>query len=95
MSPSESERWLHTAHEITERLSGALEDVVPPDARRHLLNAQRELLTALLLIYEHQAGARRPAPAPARAPRRRRSAADAEPPLRTAPRARVSKIDID
>ena len=93
MSPSESERWLRTAHEISDRLSGALEDVIPPDARQHLLNAQRELLTALLLIYEHQAGARRPAPR-AHQPRRRTRSSQ-EPPPRTAPRARVSKIDID
>ena len=93
---SDTERWLRTAHEISERVGGALEDVIPPDARHHLLNAQRELLTALLLIYEHQAGARRPAPR-ASAPRRgpRASPAAAEPPLRTAPRAGVSKIDIE
>ena len=91
---SDTERWLKTAQEISERVGGALEDVIPPDARRHLLNAQRELLTALLLIYEHQAGARRPLPRAA-TPRRRTKAAAAEPPLRTAPRARISKIDIE
>jgi hypothetical protein len=48
------------ATELGARLGSLLQDVVPPDAQRHLLNAQRELLTALLLIYEHQAGARRP-----------------------------------
>jgi hypothetical protein len=28
--------------------------MVPPAAQVHLLNAQRELITALLLIYEHR-----------------------------------------
>jgi hypothetical protein len=28
--------------------------VVPPAAQVHLLNAQRELITALMLIYEHR-----------------------------------------
>ena len=47
------------AIELGQRVSSLLRDVVPPDAQQHLLNAQRELLTALFLIYEHQAGARR------------------------------------
>jgi hypothetical protein len=55
----DSERLLELAAEIGQRLSGALGDMVPPDARQHLLNAQKELLTALFLIYEHQLGARR------------------------------------
>jgi hypothetical protein len=61
----DTERLLELAGEIGQRLSGALGDMVPPDARQHLLNAQKELLTALFLIYEHQVGARRtPAGAP-------------------------------
>jgi len=28
--------------------------MVPPRAQVHLLNAQRELITALMLIYEHR-----------------------------------------
>ena len=47
------------AIDLGQRVSSLLRDVVPPDAQQHLLNAQRELLTALFLIYEHQAGARR------------------------------------
>jgi hypothetical protein len=31
-----------------------LTDMVPPAAQVHLLNAQRELITALMLIYEHR-----------------------------------------
>jgi hypothetical protein len=57
-------------------------DVIPPDAQHHLLNAQRELLTALVLIYEHQAGTRRQAT-------RRRSAA------RRTTRPRVTRIKIE
>ena len=82
---TESERLLHFAREVTTRLGGAVQDMVPPEAQHHLLNAQRELLTALFLIYEHQAGARR---APEPAPRRRRSST-----AKTAPR--VRKIDIE
>jgi hypothetical protein len=29
-------------------------DMVPPAAQVHLLNAQRELITALMLIYENR-----------------------------------------
>ena len=67
--------------EMGKRMSHALSDGLPDDARHHLLNAQRELITALVIMYEHQAGARRTrfedgrreAPAPAR--RRKPSAA--------------------
>jgi hypothetical protein len=51
--------WVDLAIDLGQRVSSLLRDVVPPDAQEHLLNAQRELLTALFLIYEHQAGARR------------------------------------
>lgn len=56
----ETDRLLELAAEIGQRLGGALHDIVPPEAERHLLTAQKELLTALVLIYEQQAGARRP-----------------------------------
>jgi len=36
-------------------------DMVPPSAQVHLLNAQRELITALMLIYEHRVTATPPA----------------------------------
>lgn len=61
MNP-DNERLLELARDIGRRLTGALRGVVPDDAERHLLNAQRELLTALFLIYEHQMGARRQEP---------------------------------
>ena len=86
---TESERLARLAHEFSTRLGGAVKDMVPPEAQAHLLNAQRELITALFLIYEHQAGGRRPEPrrrATTRTASRRRAAA-AEPPLR--------KIDIE
>jgi len=47
------------ALEMGKRMSHALSDGLPDDARHHLLNAQRELITALVIMYEHQAGARR------------------------------------
>ena len=78
----ESERLLEVATMIGQRLNSVVRDVVPAEAQVHLLNAQRELLTALLLIYEHQVGARRPPPAEGE-----RS--------RTARRPRVQRIEID
>ena len=59
----ETERWVEMATMIGQRLNTVVKDVVPPEAQTHLLNAQRELLTALFLIYEHQVGGRRPEPA--------------------------------
>jgi len=53
MSP-EAQRWA----ELFEKVQGALSDVVPPEAQVHLLNAQRELLTAMVIIYEHGFGSR-------------------------------------
>lgn len=80
--PGDGERLVQIAHEMSERLGSAVREVIPPDAQHHLLNAQRELLTALLIIYEHQVGIRR-------AGRRPRPAA------RRAPRSRVTKIKIE
>jgi hypothetical protein len=71
----ETERLVEVATLIGQRLNTAVKDVVPAEAQTHLLNAQRELLTALFLIYEHQVGARRPEPAQSkrtRTPRRPR-----------------------
>ncbi|HEX6548630.1 MAG TPA: hypothetical protein VF134_07820 [Candidatus Dormibacteraeota bacterium] len=82
---TESERLIHFARELSSRLGGAVQDMVPPEAQRHLLNAQRELLTAFFLIYEHQAAGRRDTAAPKR--RTRTST--------RRPKPRVSKIDIE
>lgn len=68
MSP-ETERIMEVAGLIGQRLNSAVKDVIPPEAQTHLLNAQRELLTALLLIYEHQVGGRRAGPVARRRPR--------------------------
>jgi hypothetical protein len=78
----ETERLVEVATLIGQRLNTAVKDVVPAEAQAHLLNAQRELLTALFLIYEHQMGARRPAPST-----RKRTPA--------ARRSRVQHIEID
>ena len=59
-------------------LAGSVTELVPVEAQQHLLNAQRELLLAIALIIEHNAGrtprnprARRPARTPAtRRPKR-------------------------
>ncbi len=78
----DGERLIETVNELGSRVAHLLSDMVPPAAQVHLLNAQRELITALMLIYEHRAtgtpgarrrttatGARR-APARGRSPRR-------------------------
>jgi hypothetical protein len=81
----EAERVAEVAALIGQRLGSAMKDVLPPEAQTHLLNAQRELLTALFLIYEHQMGARRPEPAARK--RSRSRAAERRP--------RVQRIEIE
>ena len=77
----DGERVIELVGELGSRVSHLLSDMVPPSAQVHLLNAQRELITALMLIYEHRvssgtAGASRPrrggkaGPARRRGPRR-------------------------
>lgn len=71
------ERAIELISELGSRVGQVLGDMVPPSAQVHLLNAQRELITALVLIYEHRvttgsAGTRRRPPAARRAPARRR-----------------------
>ena len=55
----DGERVIELLNELGSRVGNVLSDVVPPAAQVHLLNAQRELVTALMLIYEN-----RVAPAP-------------------------------
>jgi hypothetical protein len=75
----DGERLIETVNELGSRVGHLLSDMVPPAAQVHLLNAQRELITALMLIYEHRVtaapgGRRRNASTGARrAPARRRS----------------------
>lgn len=74
----DGERLIELINELGSRVSQVVSDMVPPKAQVHLLNAQRELITALMLIYEHRVteGApgrpRRQAAAPRRASPRRR-----------------------
>jgi hypothetical protein len=75
----DGERLIETINEVGSRVGHLLSDMVPPAAQVHLLNAQRELITALMLIYEHRVtstpgGRRRGTPTAARrAPARRRT----------------------
>lgn len=71
----DGERMIELVNELASRAGHLLTDMVPPAAQVHLLNAQRELITALMLIYENRSAAspdgrtgrrRRAAPAPAR-----------------------------
>ncbi len=77
----EGEHVIDLINELGSRVGHLLSDMVPPAAQVHLLNAQRELITALMLIYEHRVstpggatragGAKRPAgQARRRAPKR-------------------------
>ncbi|HEX3507822.1 MAG TPA: hypothetical protein VHW94_05480 [Candidatus Dormibacteraeota bacterium] len=83
----DGERLIELINELGSRVTHVVSDMVPPAAQVHLLNAQRELITALMLIYENRVTA----PAPGR-PRSR--AAAARTPRRRSPR-RVGKIPIE
>jgi hypothetical protein len=50
----DGERVIELINELGSRVGGALSEMVPPAAQVHLLNAQRELITALMLIYENR-----------------------------------------
>jgi len=64
----DGERVIELLNELGSRVGNVLADVVPPSAQVHLLNAQRELITALMLIYENRVA---PEPAARRARRAR------------------------
>ncbi|HET7420770.1 MAG TPA: hypothetical protein VFL27_10340 [Candidatus Dormibacteraeota bacterium] len=64
----DGERVIELINELASRVGHLLTDMVPPAAQVHLLNAQRELITALMLIYENRVA---PAPAATRARRAR------------------------
>lgn len=74
------------AQSATQLLGVGFNDIVPPEAQRHLLNAQRELLLAAMVTIEHNTsrGTRTPAPRG----RKRKAAA----PKRTR---QPSRVDID
>jgi hypothetical protein len=48
------------ADDIGHRLGLVLGDVIPPEAQKHLLNAQRELLLAIVVTIEHNASRGQP-----------------------------------
>ncbi len=50
----DGEKLIELVNELGARISHLLTDMIPPAAQVHLLNAQRELITALMLIYEHR-----------------------------------------
>ena len=79
----DGERVIELVNELGSRVGNVLSDMIPPAAQVHLLNAQRELITALMLIYEN-----RVAPTPSTKRVRRARAA-----RRTT--RRDSKINID
>jgi hypothetical protein len=79
----DGERVIELMNELGSRVGNVLSDMIPPSAQVHLLNAQRELITALMLIYEN-----RVAPTPSTKRVRRARAA-----RRTT--RRDSKINID
>jgi hypothetical protein len=79
----DGERVIELINELGSRVGNVLSDMIPPSAQVHLLNAQRELITALMLIYEN-----RVAPTPSTKRVRRARAA-----RRTT--RRDSKINID
>ncbi|HEY6378573.1 MAG TPA: hypothetical protein VI316_05280 [Candidatus Dormibacteraeota bacterium] len=60
--------------EAGELLGDTVGELVPPEARAHLLNAQRELLLAATLTLEHHLSQRQRQPGEgADSPRRRRT----------------------
>ena len=79
----DGERVIELINELGSRVSNVLSDMVPLAAQVHLLNAQRELITALMLIYENRVA---PAPAATRVRRAR---------TRRRTTKRDSKIKID
>ena len=66
----DGERVIELMNELGSRVTNVLSEMVPPAAQVHLLNAQRELITALMLIYENRVA---PAPRATRARRARTS----------------------
>lgn len=84
----DGERMIELVNELGSRVGHMVSDMVPPSAQVHLLNAQRELITALMLIYEHRVTSTGGA-----SPRSRARATPAAKRRRTAKR--VGKIPID
>jgi hypothetical protein len=83
----DGERLIELINELGSRVTHVVSDMVPPAAQVHLLNAQRELITALMLIYEHRVTA---APPPTR-----RGRTSSQPASRRRTPRRVGKIPIE
>jgi hypothetical protein len=83
----DGERLIELINELGSRVTHVVSDMVPPAAQVHLLNAQRELITALMLIYEN----RMAAPPTGRA----RSRSSSRPATRKRSPRRVGKIPIE
>ena len=84
----DGERLIELLNELGARVTHVMSDMVPPAAQVHLLNAQRELITALMLIYEHRVTASPPGRAA------RGTSTSQRTTRRRAPR-RVGKIPIE
>ena len=84
----DGERLIELINELGSRVTHVVSDMVPPAAQVHLLNAQRELITALMLIYEHRVATTPPA-------RTRRAAASSQRTSRRRSPRRVGKIPIE
>ena len=84
----DGERMIELVNELASRAGHLVTDMVPPAAQVHLLNAQRELITALMLIYEHRVTGASDGRAGARVGVRR-------PAVRKRPSKRVGKIPVD
>ena len=83
----DGERLIELINELGSRVTHVVSDMVPPAAQVHLLNAQRELITALMLIYEHRVTAA--------APRTRRATTATQRTARRRASKRVGKIPIE
>jgi len=83
----DGERLIELINELGSRVTHVVSDMVPPAAQIHLLNAQRELITALMLIYENRVAAAPSGRASTRSTSQR-------PARRRSPR-RVGKIPIE
>jgi hypothetical protein len=82
------------AQSATQLLGTGLNDIVPPEAQRHLLNAQRELLLAALLTIEHNTS-RASRTAPARGRKRRSTARSRRPSHVELESGRPSHVDLE
>jgi hypothetical protein len=84
----DGERLIELINELGSRVTHVVSDMVPPSAQVHLLNAQRELITALMLIYENRVTTAPPG-------RTRRAAASSAGTTRRRSPRRVGKIPIE